>query len=66
MIRKFFGRLSGKLPADFHYDCWILAEAVPSFVQFKGPLQLMGPVVRIELVSPRLPTTPQDKESGSK
>ena len=66
MIRKFFGRVYGKLPADFHYDCWILAEAVPSFVQFKGPLQLMGPVVRIELVSPRLPTMPEDKKSSSK
>jgi hypothetical protein len=66
MIRKFFGKLAGRLPADFHYECWILAEAVPSFVQFKGPLQLMGPVVRIELVSPRLPTTAEDKTSRSK
>jgi len=61
MIRKFFGKFLGKLPADFHYDCWILADEVPSFVQFEGPLQLMGPIVRIELVSPRLPTTPEDK-----
>lgn len=60
-IRKFFGKLSGKLPADFHYDCWILTDEVPSFVQFEGPLQLMGPIVRIELVSPRLLVKPGDK-----
>jgi hypothetical protein len=60
-IRKFFGKFFGKLPADFHYDCWILTDQVPSFVQFEGPLQLMGPVVRIELVSPRLLAKPGDK-----
>jgi hypothetical protein len=65
MIRKFFGKFFGKLPADFHYDCWILADEVPSFVQFEGPLQLMGPVVRIELVSPRLSTKPEDKKISS-
>jgi len=61
MLRKFFGKLSGKLPADFHYDCWILTDEVPGFVQFEGPLQLMGPIVRIELVSPRLLAKPGDK-----
>jgi hypothetical protein len=65
MIRKFFGKFLGKLPTDFHYDCWILADEVPSFVQFEGPLQLMGPVVRIELVSPRLSTKPEDKKISS-
>ncbi len=66
MIREFVGKFLGKLPADFHYDCWILADQVPSFVQFQGPLQLMGPIVRIELVSPRLPTKPEDKRTSSK
>jgi hypothetical protein len=60
-IRQFFGRLLGKLPADFHYDCWILPGEVPSFVQFQGPLHLMGPIVRVELVSPRLAVKPEDK-----
>ena len=59
MIRKFIGKATGKLPAHFHYDCWVLDDEVPSFVQFEGPLQLMGPIVRIELVSPRLSTKPE-------
>jgi hypothetical protein len=61
-IRQFFGKFFGKLPADFHYDCWILTDEVPGFVQFEGPLQLMGPIVRIELVSPRLLPKPGDKK----
>jgi hypothetical protein len=60
-IREFFGKFFGKLPADFHYDCWIVADEVPSFVQIEGPLQLMGPIVRVELVSPRLTVKPEDK-----
>ncbi len=66
MIRKFFGKVLGKLPANFHYDCWILADEVPSFVQFEGPLQLMGPIMRIELVSPRLSIKSEDKKVSSK
>jgi hypothetical protein len=66
MIRKFFGKVLGKLPANFRYDCWILADEVPSFVQFEGPLQLMGPIVRIELVSPRLSINPEDGKISSK
>lgn len=62
VMRRFFAEATGRLPANFHYDCWILTDEVPSFVQFQGPLQLMGPVVRIELVSPRLPVTPKAKE----
>lgn len=58
-IRVFLGKVLGKLPAHFHYDCWVLADEVPSFVQFEGPLQLMGPIMRIELVSPRLSTNPE-------
>lgn len=65
MIRKFFGKALGKLPADFHYVCWILDDTVPSFVQFEGPLQLMGPIVRIELVSPRLSTIHEGKKMSS-
>ena len=64
-IQEFVGKLSGKLPADFHLDCWMLAGKAPSFVQLEGPLQLMGPVVRIELVSPRLPKGPENKRIAS-
>jgi hypothetical protein len=64
MIRELLGKATGKIPAHFHYDCWILADEVPSFVQFEGPLQLMGPIVRIELVSPRLLTKHEDKTSS--
>jgi hypothetical protein len=66
MIREWFGKVTGKLPAQFHYTCWILVDEAPSFVQFEGPLQLMGPIVRIELVSPRLPAQPEDKKISSK
>lgn len=52
MIQELLGKASGKLPAHFHYDCWIMVNETPSFVKFEGPLQLMGPTVRIELVSP--------------
>ena len=66
MIRELFGKAIGKLPAQFHYNCWILVDAAPSFVQFEGPLQLMGPIVRIGLMSPRLPATPEDEKISSK
>ena len=66
MIRELFGKAIGKIPAQFHYDCWILADEVPSFVQFEGPLQLLGPIVRTELVSLRLLTKPGDKKVSSK
>ncbi|HEX7092915.1 MAG TPA: hypothetical protein VF205_04490 [Nitrospiraceae bacterium] len=62
MIKEFFGKALGKLPAEFHYTCWIMADKVPTFVQFEGPLQLMGQILRIELVSPRLPGKPEDKK----
>ena len=65
-IREFFGKIVGKLPADFHYHCWITAAEVPGFVQFEGPLQLMGPVMRVELVSPRLTVKPEDKIPANK
>jgi hypothetical protein len=64
MIRKFFGKVLGKLPDDFHYKCWIMADEVPSFVQFEGPLQLMGQILRIELVSPRFPTKTKEPKTS--
>jgi hypothetical protein len=65
VIRQFFGEASGTLPANFHYDCWILTDEVPSFLQFEGPLQLMGPILRIELVIPRL-AQPKGKEVAAR
>jgi hypothetical protein len=66
MIRELVGKVSGKIPAQFHYDCWILADEVPSFVQFEGPLQVMGPIMRIEPLTPRLLSKPEDKKISSK
>ncbi|MBI3802974.1 MAG: hypothetical protein HY282_04360 [Nitrospirae bacterium] len=60
-IKQFFGRLFGKLPADFHYRCAILADEAPSFVELEAPLQLLGPVFRFELVSPQLSTKTSPK-----
>jgi len=62
MIRELLGKATGKIPDHFHYDCWILDDEVPSFVQFEGPLQLMGQIMRIELVSPHLLTKSEDKK----
>lgn len=61
MIRKWLGKIIGKLPDKFHYHCWILADEVPSFMHYEGPLQLMGPIVQIELVSPSLLTMSEDE-----
>jgi hypothetical protein len=66
MMRELLGKATGKIPAQFHYDCWILSDEVPSFVQFEGPLQLMGPIMRIELVSPRLSIKPEHEKISSK
>jgi hypothetical protein len=65
-IRKWLGKAIGKLPAHFHYDCWMLADEVSSFIKFEGPLQLMGQVVQIEVVTPRLPESPEDGKFSSK
>ena len=65
-IRKFFGQALGKLPADFHYDCYILGDEVPAFVQFDGPLQLMGPTRRIELISPRVHVSTGNEKHASR
>lgn len=66
MIRELLGKATGKIPADFHYDCWMLADEVSSFVKFEGPLQVMGPIVRIELVNPLLPAKPEGEKMSSK
>jgi hypothetical protein len=61
-VKKFLGTMLGKLPADFHYDCYILADEVPAFVRFEGPLQIMGPVLSIELISPQLAEKAEDQK----
>ena len=66
MIKEFFGKAIGKLPAEFHYTCWIMTDNIPSFVQFEGPLQLMGQIMRIELVSPRLSIKREEEKISSK
>jgi hypothetical protein len=66
LMKEFFGKALGKLPADFHYNCWILVGAAPSFVQFEGPLQLMGQILRIELLSPRLGSPSEGRKISSK
>ncbi len=66
MIREMLGKATGKLPAQFHYNCWILADEVPSFVHYEGPLQLMGPIMRIQLVSPVLLIKPEDQKISFK
>jgi len=63
MIRTLVGKATGKLPANFHYDCWMLADEVSSFVKFEGPLQLMGAIVQIELMSPLLAAKPADEKT---
>jgi hypothetical protein len=65
-IKTFLGKILGKLPADFHYDCLILADDIPSFVRFEGPLQLMGPILSIELTSPQAAVKPGDQKHVSK
>ena len=65
-LKKFFGKMLGKLPDDFHYDCDILADDVPSFVRFEGPLQLMGPILSIELISPQVAMKAEDRKHAPK
>jgi hypothetical protein len=65
-IRELVGKTTGKLPDQFHYHCWIEVDAAPRFAKFEGPLQLMGQIVRIELVRPRLLAKPENKEVYSK
>ena len=60
-VKKFLGKMLGKLPTDFRYHCYILADEVPSFVRFEGPLQLMGPMLSIELISPQMALNAEDR-----
>jgi len=48
---KLLSNLTGRTPPDEHV--WILADPVPAFVKFEGPLYVSGPIWRIELTSPR-------------
>ncbi|MEO7860847.1 MAG: hypothetical protein ABIU05_10450 [Nitrospirales bacterium] len=66
MIKEWLGKVTGKLPAEFHYDSWSMVDGIPSFVQYEGPLQLLGPILRIELVSPRLHGKPDEKKVSIK
>ena len=61
-VKKLLGTMLGKLPVDFHYDCYVLADEVPSFVRFEGPLQLMGPILSIELISPQIAPAAEDRK----
>ena len=60
MVKKILGKIIGALPPYFRYDCWILTEDVPSFVQFEGRLQVKAPMVRIELMSPPFASKPTE------
>ncbi len=62
LMKKLLGTILGKLPVDFHYDCYILADEVPSFVRFEGPLQPMGPILSIELISPQVALNAEDRK----
>ena len=54
---KLAATLLGRVPPDSHV--WILADEVPAFVKFEGPLLATGPVWQIVLTSPRWPDEPQ-------
>jgi len=62
VIHEWLGKVTGKLPAEFHYDCWIMVDGIPSFVRYEGPLQLLAPILRIELMSPHLHAKPDEKK----
>jgi hypothetical protein len=47
---KVFAKLTGRTPPDNH--AWIVADDVPAFVKFEGPLYMAGPIWRIELTIP--------------
>ena len=49
---KLLTKLAGRTPPDEHV--WVLADAVPAFVKFEGPLYEGGPVWRMELTTPRM------------
>jgi hypothetical protein len=43
----------GRMPPDSH--AWIVTDDVPAFVRYVGPLHALGPVLHLELLSPRWP-----------
>ena len=55
-VQTLLGKMFGKPPLYFRYDCWILDDDVPGFVRFDGRLQVKAPIMRIEMASPRLPS----------
>lgn len=60
-VVHFFGKVLGQLPDEFRYRFWIIHDGIPMFARFEGPLHLMGPVWRVEVLSPRLAASPPDK-----
>ena len=46
---------------EFRYRFWIIHDGIPAFARFEGPLHLMGPVWRIEVLSPSMAGSPTDK-----
>jgi hypothetical protein len=53
--------LVGKKPPVLHY--WVVTGPAPLFVKFEGPLDLGGPVRRVELATPRWPSSGRPKKS---
>ena len=60
-VVHFFGKVLGQLPDKFRYRFWIIHDGIPAFARFEGPLHLMGPVWRIEVLSPSMAGSPTDK-----
>lgn len=56
---KLFASLLGKEVPNYYF--WILGGESPAFLKFQGPLDPEGPVLRIELSSPRWPGLPGQK-----
>jgi hypothetical protein len=52
-LRKLFAKLTGRMPPD--NQAWILADEVPTFLKFEGPLYEGGPTWHVQLTSPTLP-----------
>jgi len=49
-VVRFFGKVLGQLPDGFRYRVWIIHDGIPAFARFEGPLHVMGPVWRIEVL----------------
>ena len=63
-VVHFFGKVLGQLPDEFRYRFWIIHDGIPAFARFEGPLHLMGPVWRVEVLSPRLAGSPTGKSES--